>query len=82
MNEKLSRRKMLLISLLGAAFGLLAPTVVTVSDVGAQTPPASGPAPQTPPPAAPQTGTERRQERRKSRRQERREERRIGGERQ
>jgi len=54
MDEKLSRRKVLSFSLLGAAFGLLAPTALTVSDVEAQTPPPSR--------------RERRQERRAARR--------------
>ena len=71
MDEKLSRRKVLSFSLLGAVFGLLAPTVLAVSDVEAQTP---RPTSAAPAPPRPETGPERRQKRRAGR-QERREER-------
>jgi hypothetical protein len=74
MDEKLSRRKVLSSSLLGAAFGLLAPTVLATSDVQAHTPPPTSAAPT---PTA-ETGPERRQKRRAAR-QERRQERRAAG---
>jgi hypothetical protein len=66
-------RRNALAHLYAAAFGLVVPAILMVSQAEAQT----STAPATPPPETPKTGTERRQERRTGR-TERRQERRTG----